>query len=306
MKRAVSISLGSSKRNKVVELELLGERVRLERIGVDGDMRRAAQLFRELDGQADALGVGGADLGLRVAGRWYPLHSVQPLVRGVTRTPVTDGAGLKNTLERRVAPFIDARCGPITPRRVFFTDGADRWGMTLSFHEAGYEHVFGDLMFALGLPLPIHSLQTAQTVAALVLPIIGRLPFHWVYPTGERQEQWTPKFERWYRWATVIAGDCHYIKRHLPARLDGQIICTNTITPDDVARFRAAGVRWLVTTTPVIEGRSFGANLLEAALIAISGRHRLLSDAELEALIDMLQLQPTVQDLTMATDGNGE
>lgn len=297
MKRAVSISLGSAKRDKAVELDLLGARVRLERIGVEGDMRRAAQLFRELDGQADALGLGGADLGLRVAGRWFPLYSVQPLVRGVTRTPVTDGTGLKNTLERRVAPFLDAHCGPVTPKRVFFTAGADRWGMTLSFHEAGYEHVFGDLMFALGLPLPIRSLEMAKTLAALMLPIIGRLPFHWVYPTGERQEQWTPKFERWYRWATVIAGDCHYLKRHLPARLDGQIICTNTTTSDDVERFRAAGARWLVTTTPILEGRSFGANLLEAALIAASGQRRLLSDAELDALIDELQLQPTVQRL---------
>jgi len=298
MKRVVSVSLGSSKRNKLVELDLLGEHVRLERIGVDGDMRRAAALFRELDGQVDALGLGGADLGLRVAGRWFPLYSVQPLVRGVTRTPVTDGTGLKNTLERRIAPAIEAQCGPVTPRRVFFTGGADRWGMTLSFHEAGYEHVFGDLMFALGLPLPIRSLRTAKALAALTLPIIGRLPFNWVYPVGNKQEQWTPKFGQWYHWATVIAGDCHYIKRHLPARLDGQIICTNTTTPDDVARFRAVGARWLATTTPVLEGRSFGTNLLEAALIAASGRRRLLSDAELEALIDELHLQPGFQKLS--------
>ena len=38
MKRAVSISLGSSKRDKAVEVDLLGERVRIERIGTNGDM----------------------------------------------------------------------------------------------------------------------------------------------------------------------------------------------------------------------------------------------------------------------------
>ncbi len=43
MKRAVSISLGSSKRDKRVQLELLGEPVVIERIGTDGDMERAAQ-----------------------------------------------------------------------------------------------------------------------------------------------------------------------------------------------------------------------------------------------------------------------
>ena len=98
----------------------------------------------------------------------------------------------------------------------------------------------------------------------------------------------------------MIAGDCHYIKRYRPARLDGKLICTNTTTPDDVAIFRAAGARWLVTTTPRLDGRSFGTNMMEAALIAASGRGRPLTDAELNTIIDELKLEPTLQDLAEA------
>ena len=300
MKRAVSISLGSSKRDKVVELTLLGETVRLERRGTDGDLERAAQLYRELDGQVDAFGVGGADLGLRVAGRWHPLYSVQPMVRFVKRTPLVDGTGLKNTLEGRVAAFIDQRLGPITPRRVLPTVGTDRWGMSQAFVDAGYDCVFGDLLFALDLPLPLRDVAAVKRLAALTMPVIGRLPFEWVYPIGEKQEKWTPKHGQWYAWASVIAGDCHYIKRYRPARLDGKLICTNTTTPDDVAIFRAAGARWLVTTTPRLDGRSFGTNMMEAALIAASGRGRPLTDAELNTIIDELKLEPTLQDLAEA------
>jgi hypothetical protein len=85
MKRAVSISIGSSKRNKAVEIELLGEQIRLERIGTDGDMQKAAELYRELDGKVDAFGVGGADLGMMVDSRWYKLHSVQSLTQYVRK-----------------------------------------------------------------------------------------------------------------------------------------------------------------------------------------------------------------------------
>ena len=70
MKRAVNISLGSSKCDSAVELYLLGEHVRIERIGTDGDMERAAQLYGELDGKVDAFGVGGTDLGLTVDGKY--------------------------------------------------------------------------------------------------------------------------------------------------------------------------------------------------------------------------------------------
>jgi len=129
------------------------------------------------------------------------------------------------------------------------------------------------------------------------MPVVGRLPFKMLYPTGEEQEKNTPKHGKWYEWAKVIAGDCHFIKRYMPARLDGKIICTNTTTTEDVEKFRAAGVRHLVTTTPVIEGRSFGANMIEAALVAASGKGRKLTYAELEELIDQLGLEPTLQTL---------
>ena len=298
MKRAVSISLGSSRRNKSVTVDLLGEQVCIERLGTDGDMEKAARLYQELDGQVDAFGVGGADLGLLVDDKWYPLHSVNSMVRFVKQTPLVDGTGLKTTLESRVAAFMDARIGGVLkPRRVMMTGGADRWGMSRSFAQAGYECVFCDLMFSLGIPLPMRSLNAVKRLAAVVMPIAGRLPFDWVYPTGEKQEHNTPKYGQWYQWATVIAGDCHFIKRYMPARLDGKVICTNTTVPDDVAAFRAAGVRYLVTTTPVIDGRSFGTNMMEAALIAASGKGRKLSNGELEAMIDRLGFEPTLQEL---------
>ncbi len=298
MKRAVSISLGSSKRNSTAEVELLGERVMIERIGVDGDMERAAQLYAELDGQVDAFGVGGTDLGLTVGKRHYKLHSVASLVRGVRRTPVVDGSGLKNTLERRVAPYMDDCIGDaLRPRRVLMTSGADRWGMSMSFMDNGYEGVFGDLMFALELPLPLRSKAAIERVAALLFPVVTRLPFEWIYPTGEKQEINTPKFTEWYEWATVIAGDCHFIKRFMPPRLDGKVICTNTTTQEDVALFRAAGVAYLVTTTPRLGGRSFGTNMMEAMLVAVAGKGRKLTDGELEEMIDALDFHPTIEQL---------
>jgi hypothetical protein len=296
MKHAVSISIGSSKRDKAVELDLLGETVRIERIGTDGDMDKAAQRFAELDGKVDAFGVGGADLGVLVDGKWYRLYGAEPLVRYIKQTPVVDGVGVKNTLERRVAQFIDQNI-KVEPKRVLFTAGVDRWGMSQSFLQAGYDCVFGDLMFALDIPIPIKGEAALKRAASLLMPIVGRMPFKMLYPTGAEQEKNTPKHGKWYNWATVIAGDCHFIKRYMPANLNGKIICTNTTTPADVEAFRKAGVSYLVTTTPVMDGRSFGTNMIEAALVAASGKGRKLTDAELTELIDTLGFAPQLQKL---------
>jgi hypothetical protein len=298
MKRAVSISIGSSKRNKAVEVELLGEMVRIERIGTDGSMEKAAQLYRELDGKVDAFGVGGTDLGLTVGTRWYPLYSMRPMVRFIKQTPVVDGAGLRSTIEIRIAPFIEAEIGSyIKEKKVLITAGVDRWDMTMSFTGAGYDCVFGDLMFGLGLPLPLRSLTALKRLASILLPIVGRLPFEWIYPTGEKQEKRIPKWEKYYQWAKVLAGDCHYVKRHMPGRLDGKIVATNTTTPEDVEIFRQAGIKYLVTSTPVMEGRSFGTNMMEAALIAVAGKGRKLTHEELSQMLDQLGFKPQLQEL---------
>jgi hypothetical protein len=300
MKRAVSISIGSSKRNKAVEVTLLGEKVSIERIGTDGDMEAAALKYKELDGTVDAFGVGGADLGALVDGKWFPLYSVQPMVRYVKKTPLVDGGGLKNTLENKAPAFLDRKIGDYINsrgRKVLVALGMDRWGLSKSFVEAGYETIFGDFMFGLDIPIAIHKISTLKVMGNLLMPIVGRLPFEWVYPTGEKQEKRTPKWGKYYAWATVITGDCHYIKRFMPDDLQGKVIVTNTTTPEDVELFKKCGVKYLVTTTPVLEGRSFGTNMMEAALVAISGKGRPLSWDELSAMLDQLGFEPQLQEL---------
>jgi len=300
MKRAVSISIGSSKRNKAVQVTLLGEEVSIERIGTDGDMEAAAQKYRELDGKVDAFGVGGADLGALVDGKFYPFHSVQPMVRYVKETPLVDGGGLKNTLENKAPAFLDAKIGDYIKergRKVFVTLGVDRWGLSKSFAEAGYEVVFGDMMFALGVPIAIRSLGGLRVLASLLIPVVTRFPFEWLYPTGEKQEERVPKWEKYFHWATVVAGDCHYVKRHMPDDMNGKVVVTNTTTPEDVALFKRCGVKYLVTTTPVMDGRSFGTNMMEAALVAISGKGRPLSWDEYSELLEKLKFEPQLQEL---------
>ncbi len=292
MKRAVSVSLGSSIRDKVVQVNFLGQEISIERIGTDGDMEAAALKYKELDGTVDAFGVGGADLAVIVDEQIFPFHSVTPMVRFVKQTPVVDGGGLKNTLENKAANFLDEKIGDYIKehgRNVFVVLGVDRWGLSKSFVDANYDVIFGDLMFGLGLPIPIKS--------KITLPIVTRVPFEWIYPTGDKQNERIPKYEKYYEWATVIAGDCHYIKKHMPDNMEGKVIVTNTTTVADTALFKKLGVKYLVTSTPVLDGRSFGTNMMEAALVAISGKEYPLSWDKYGELLDQLGFEPQIQEL---------
>ena len=298
MKRAVSISLGSKSRDKKVITTLLGEEVSIERIGTDGDEEKAYHLFCELDGKVDAFGVGGIDLYVHALKRDYPLYAGLKLVRDVKATPYVDGGGLKATLEARIMQDVEKQLGDIIhPRTVLLVAGLTRGGMSKSFIDAGYQTTFADLMFGLGIPIPIYTVPMANFAAAILLPIVGRLPIEMLYPTGEKQLEVIPKYEKHYQANKVIAGDWLYIMQHAPDDLSGKVIVTNTTTEADVTFLKDRGVDFLVTTTPVLDGRSFGTNMFEAALVAAAGKNRALTTEELDQIIDQLSLKAQIQDL---------
>lgn len=272
-RHVVSVSLGSSTRDKRVETVLLGQRIIIERSGTDGDYQAFCRRLRELDGKVDAIGLGGINLALVAGRRRYYIRDAVRAVAGL-QTPVVDGSGVKEGWERNIIQQVLPRemGAPLRGRRVLLTASVDRFSMAEAFVEAGADVVFGDLMFGLGIPIGLRGLTTIKVLAALLLPIFTRLPFTWLYPTGERQNQITPKFGHAYRWAEVIAGDFHYIRRYMPDDLSGKTILTNTITEEDVKALRQRRLALLVTTTPEMDGRSFATNVWQAVLTALSGR----------------------------------
>jgi hypothetical protein len=162
MKRAVSVSLGSSKRDKSVKVNLNGQEILVERIGSDGDIEKARQMYLDLDGKIDAFGVGGIDLYLRLDEKEYPLHAALKLVSGVKQTPLCDGRGLKHTLERRVFQLIKAQLGDVHFKQAFVPVAVDRAGLAEAVAEVADRTVFGDLMVALGVPIPIYGIPASR------------------------------------------------------------------------------------------------------------------------------------------------
>ena len=274
MKRVVSVSLGSSSGDFVREIVLAGQSIRLTREGTDGDMDRARRRLEELDGTVDALGLGGIDISLSVGGEQFFIGDGVRLAEAATKTPVADGSGLKNTLERRVVREL-AASGKITPHSsVLMVSALDRFGMAEAFVELGCPLVFGDLIFNIGLDFSLTTLPEIQDLAKKYRSRLLSMPFHQLYPTGASQDtaHADPRYAKYYAAAAVVAGDAHLILRHLPPMLSpGKGVVTNTTRPKSLARLAAAGIAWVATTTPEMDGLSGGTNLMEAALVAVIG-----------------------------------
>lgn len=205
----MSISLGSSKRDKKVNINLFNEYFEIERIGTDGNIQKMMELFKNLDGKIDAFGLGGTDFYIRYGNKKITLKEV------------------------------------------------------------------GKVIF----------------LASIIVPIAKYLPHNMLYPIGEEQEKITPKFEKYYKWADIIAVDCIYIKKHMPSDLSNKIIITNTTTEIDRFLFKERKVKMVITTTPEFNGRTFGTNVIEAIICAYYGKRVTeLNEEEYFKFIKLLNL----------------
>jgi hypothetical protein len=297
MKRVVSVSLGSSSRDHRAVVTFMGVEFDISRVGTDGKLDVALAKVRDLDGKVDAIGLGGIDVYLYAGRHRYALRDGLRLLEAAKITPIVDGSGLKNTLEREAIRFMqDELAIDLRGKRVLMVSALDRFGMAQALVDAGADVLFGDFIFALDKDMPVRDLHAFEVLAEKYLPDACKLPFQFFYPTGKKQEKPPePKYPQYYEQAEIIAGDFHFMRQFMPERLDGKIVLTNTVTQGNVEELAARGVSMLITTTPEIAGRSFGTNVLEAALLALLGKR--WSDVvpdDYERLLRALRLKPRV------------
>jgi len=296
VKRVTSVSLGSSQRNKSSEATILGEEFQIDRIGTDGDMAKFKAKFEELDGKVDALGVGGADIYIYAGSKRYAFRQILNCIKGVKTTPVVDGSGLKHTLEREAIHKLQ-RSGVVDFKneKVLLVSAVDRYGMAQALSEVCPNIVFGDFLFGLGLNYPLRSYSQVEKFGKLIAPIITQLPFKWFYPTGEKQESRSPKFPKTWDESTFVCGDSLFILRYAPDRLDGKTILTQSVRKQNLEWFKSAGVRRVITTTPVIGGETFATNVMEGVLLTLMGKTPTdVTEADYLVKLDELNWEPTV------------
>lgn len=299
MKHILSVSLGSSKRDHVFETDFMGEKFRIERIGTDGNWDKAIQLIRDNDGKVDAFGMGGIDLYIYVAGKAYIIKDAKRLIAEAKKTPMVDGSGLKNTLERKCIMDVQQQgILDLRNKKVLMVCAVDRFGMAEAFNDVGAKLTLGDFVYTVGIPIPLHSLNTLKILGRIAAPFIVKMPFEKLYPTGDKQNDIIPKYSKYYYDADILAGDFNYIRRYLPEKMNGQVVITNTTTRDDMILLKERGISKVITTTPDMGGRSFGTNVIEALMITLMGKPLdQISPDNYYAMLKELDMKPGFVDL---------
>ncbi len=301
MKKVLSISVGSPSRDHTTVVNFLGQEIELSRQGTNGDLKKAIELYKHFDGKVDAFGVGGLEFYLGVGKRKYYFRDAKKVRRAIKISKVGDGNGIKGILAQRALNALEIHLQKegktLKGMKALKTTAVDRYQMASALVDAGLDTKFGDLAFSLGLPIRVNTLKQVHVLAGILLPVIINLPYMWFYPLGAQQEQEPEnKFPKFYAEADVIAGDFLQIRHHMPPDMSGKIIITNTTTAANVEFMQKRGVKILVTTTPRLEGRSFGTNVMEGMLrTMIDKPDNEITTADFLEMIEKIPLEPNIE-----------
>jgi len=298
MKTVLVVHLGEGDERAVAEI--LGSQVEVRRIGAGGDPQRVRTLLNEYNGRVDAIGLEGYPRELNLAGYRMPHTTGASLPEAAPDTPVVDGSGVRHTLESWSLILAErAQPGLFSKKRVLMVPGMNHHSLVRGMRRYTEEIRYADpvIYFA----LPDFPLFTSPNLAArIALPTLEQLktaPFRRITP--QSGSPGTPRAERPFLWADVLAGDIGAIRRYAPRRLKRKIVVAEWADAEDLEDLRARGVSVVVNLIPRLEEEGGfehrSAAMLEAILAAL--RHDKNQPLTENTYLDMvadLEWQPVI------------
>lgn len=272
--KIVSLSLGSSKRNKFTNLQFENFEIYLARLGVDGDYNLLKKLIKKLqDSDIDAIGLGGTDLFLFIEDKKYIIKDSYELAKLSIKKSIFDGSIIKNIIEKKIIQKLIDQKVINNNQIVLQVSSLDRFSAVKTFLENNFKVLIGDLIFALKIDKIISNINELKKIANLLLQDVLNLPFYLLYPIGKKQEENIDKniyniISKYIDKIDIISGDFHYIKK-IGNLVKDKIIITNTLTENDIQTLINFEVKKIITLSIYIDNRSFGANVLESLIGSI-------------------------------------
>ncbi len=266
------VSLGSSARDFRAEFSLAGVDYEIQRCGTDGELAKAIDLIKSLDGRVAAIGLGGVNLAYVLGARHYPIREGTALAQAARVTPVVDGAFVKELWEPCLIREL-ASSGRLILRgkQVLLSSALDRYHLGVCLEQLGARVWVGDALLALKLPLLFPTVRSFALAGIAAMPLLSRLPLKFLYPLGKKQESRKQGWNFLLHSMDVFAGDFHLINRYLPPSLTGKSLLTSTLTADDRQELARRGAAHIYPLGLTFSGRSFGANIVDALLTAAAG-----------------------------------
>ncbi|MBI2748159.1 MAG: dehydrogenase [Burkholderiales bacterium] len=295
MKNVVSISLGSSSQDFDFVTEFLGEKLHVRRVGTNGSTATAVKLIKQWEKKAAAIGLGVLKDHYTVGSRRFIAKDSARLLAVTNKLPVTTGGRLGDIFQEWAVRHAQIQLGNFfNNARVLFFSGMADYKLALSMAEHTRNLQFADPLLQLGVPKLLGSVEALNLYAGGAHYVKD-----WTLPevmASGPVKEWTRfVLRKALQKASVIVAPVHELDDFGLEELAGKTVITATVNDERIAQLRDKGVAAIIDGSPVLHGHVLGANLLDAMVLAATGKQpeELLEDDYLE-IITGLGTEPRI------------
>jgi len=295
MKTAVGISLGAGDQDFAFDARFLGHLFSVRRLGTNGSTAKAVKLLRYWQSHADAIGLGVVKDSYTVGSRRYVEKDSARMKAAVSRVPVTTGGRLSDILQEWALRHVQIKLGNFfNNAKVLFFSGRTNYKLALAMSEYTQNLQFADPLLQLGVPKMLTALDSLELYTSGAHHVLEWMPDALMASAPVRE--WTRfMLRRAMQEATVIVAPVHELDHFGADELARKVIVTSTVNDRRLAAFRDKNVDMVVDGAPLVFDHVLGPSLLDAMIIAATGRagDDILEDDYLE-IIEGLQLEPRI------------
>lgn len=275
MKQILWLDLGVGSETRRVSFA--GQAVELHRIGTDGNLELARQALRQADGQVDAIALEGMAAQLKLGAATRAHDDGVALRASAAQTPVVDGSGVRDGLERWAVILANrAQPGIFAEKFILMTPGLNHSGLTdeIAKHSPAVRYADPFIFFNLPNFPGVGSKKSLDQVAAPTLEQLARLPFKLIHARAGKPH--TRRTAAPFQQADLLVGDIGAIRRYAPHSLKRKTIIVEYATEADITDLQARGASIVVTLMPGLGERGglgdLPAAVMEAIFVACRAR----------------------------------
>jgi predicted amino acid dehydrogenase len=293
MKKVVSVTMGSSKKDFSFETDFLGQHFKVQRLGADKDPKKAWELLRRQQASADAIGLGEVADHVHVGTTTIVNRDTNKLLKVVTRVPVTTGAKLRRLLQVRAVRHVQKELGHyFNNNLVLFMSGMRNYEIAVALSDYTKNLSFADPVFQAGSPVLLGSLTQLELYAKGNEFVAGQKPWRMLEKSlaGLKNMRVANAVGK----AHVIVGNYDEIRAvGTLANLGGKTLITSAVDDEQMTFYKQCKVNLVIDVSPKLFDRVVGISTLEAMILAKLERSaEELADEEFEEIIDELDLKP--------------
>jgi hypothetical protein len=293
MKKVVTVTLGSSKKDFEFKTKFLGQEFSVRRFGADKDSSKAWELMRRQQANADAIALSDMPDHYHVGLRTLINKKSQHLMQVVTRVPVTTGASLRRLLQVRAVRHVQKELGNyFNNNLVLFLSGMRNYDMAVALSDYTKNLSFADPVFHAASPVLLGSLDQLELFAKgkELLPdgvpgdflksVLGTLKNKIVANAVAKSH--------------VIVGTFREIQAVAAGgNLEGKTLITSAVDDEAFAFFAKHKVNLAVDVSPKLFDQVVGISTITAMILAATGKTEAeLTDHDFEEILHELDIKP--------------